>query len=249
VNHFPSRAAGDLSVNTMMTRSGRRDLVAANAKQHSGRRDALPLGVLLCVLSSWVAGCSIAGPPPTPEGAELFQLCAQCHGEKALGNRLVNAPSIAGLPQWYLEAQLKKFKAGGRGTHFDDLTGMQMRPMAMSFHNDAEITAAAAYVAALPPAKPQPLLTGGDPNHGKTLYGVCVACHQVDGAGMEALKAPPLTHANDWYIASSLKKFKAGVRGTNPLDTGGALMRPMSQTLVDDQAVEDVVAYIVTLQK
>jgi hypothetical protein len=46
-----------------------------------------------------------------------------------------------------------------------------------------------------------------------------------------------------------LKKFKAGVRGTNALDTSGALMRPMSQTLVDDQAVKDVVAYIVSLQK
>ena len=204
---------------------------------------------LLCALSSFSAGCSVAGPPPTPPGEELFQLCAQCHGEKALGNRAVNAPSIAGLPQWYLEAQLKKFKAGGRGTHFDDLTGMQMRPMALSFHNDAEITAAAAYVASLAPQKPTPLLTGGDANRGKTLYAVCTACHQADGAGNEALKAPPLTHANDWYIASSLKKFKAGVRGTNALDSSGALMRPMSQTLVDDQAVQDVVAYIVSLQK
>jgi hypothetical protein len=48
---------------------------------------------------------------------------------------------------------------------------------------------------------------------------------------------------------SSLKKFKLGVRGTNALDQSGALMRPMSLTLVDDQAVNDVVAYIVTLQK
>jgi cytochrome c553 len=204
---------------------------------------------LLCTLSSFSVACSVAGPPPTPPGEELFQLCAQCHGEKALGNRFVNAPSIAGLPQWYLEAQLKKFKAGGRGTHFDDLTGMQMRPMALSFHNDAEITAAAAYVASLAPQKPAPLLTGGDATRGKTLYGVCTACHQADGSGNEALKAPPLTHSNDWYMASSLKKFKAGVRGTNALDTSGALMRPMSQTLVDDQAVEDVVAYIVSLQK
>jgi cytochrome c oxidase subunit 2 len=202
---------------------------------------------LLCTLS--VVGCSIAGPPPTPPSAELFQLCAQCHGDEATGNQHVNAPSIAGLPQWYIEAQLKKFKAGGRGTHFDDLTGMQMRPMAMSLYNDTEITVISAHVAAMPAKKPTPTLTGGDANHGKQLYAVCTACHQADGAGSEALKAPPLTHASDWYIASSLKKFKAGIRGTNPLDQSGALMRPMSQTLVDDQAVADVVAYIVTLQK
>jgi cytochrome c553 len=161
----------------------------------------------------------------------------------------VNAPSIAGLPQWYIEAQLKKFKQGGRGTHFDDLTGMQMRPMAMSLTNDSEITTVAAYVAALPVSKPAPTLAGGDPNRGKALFGTCVACHQADGKGSEALKAPPLTHANDWYMAASIKKFKAGIRGTNPLDQSGGLMRPMAQTLVDDQAIADVVAYIVTLQQ
>jgi cytochrome c oxidase subunit 2 len=126
---------------------------------------------------------------------------------------------------------------------------MQMRPMAMSLANDEEIQLISAHVAQLPAKKPEPVLTGGDPNKGKALFAVCVACHQADAAGNEALKAPPLTHANDWYIASSLKKFRAGVRGTNPLDVTGATMRPMSLTLTDDQAVLDVVAYIVTLQK
>jgi cytochrome c oxidase subunit 2 len=187
--------------------------------------------------------------PPVPPATELFQLCQQCHGEAAQGNRPVYAPNIAGLPQWYIDSQLKKFKAGGRGTHFDDITGMQMRPMAMSLHNDAEITTISQYVASLQPKKPTPTMQGGNPEKGKALFAVCVACHQADAGGNEALKAPPLTHANDWYMATSLKKFKAGIRGTNPLDQTGALMRPMSQTLVDDQAVADVVAYITTLQK
>jgi cytochrome c oxidase subunit 2 len=202
-----------------------------------------------CLLGA--AACSVVGErePPPASAQELFQLCQQCHGEHALGNQPVNAPSIAGLPQWYVESQLKKFKQGGRGTHFDDLSGMQMRPMAMSLHNDYEINTIAAYVASLQPKKPTPTITGGDANRGKALFAVCVACHQADAGGNEALKAPPLTHANDWYIATSLKKFKAGIRGTNPLDQTGALMRPMSQTLVDDQAVADVVAYITTLQK
>jgi cytochrome c oxidase subunit 2 len=191
----------------------------------------------------------VAGPAPTPPATQLFQLCAQCHGDTAQGNRAVNAPAIAGLPQWYIENQLKKFKAGGRGTHFDDLTGMQMRPMAMSLETDDEIKTIAAFVAGLAPHRPTPLLSGGDVVRGKTLYAVCTACHQADGIGNEALKAPPLTHASDWYVASSLKKFKAGIRGANPKDITGAMMRPMSLTLVDDQAILDVVAYIVTLQK
>ena len=44
-----------------------------------------------------------------------------------------------------------------------------------------------------------------------------------------------------------LKKFKEGVRGTNPQDIGGMQMRPMSMTLVDEQAMKDVIAYIRTL--
>jgi cytochrome c553 len=39
------------------------------------------------------------------------------------------------------------------------------------------------------------------------------------------------------------------VRGTNPADTSGALMRPMAQTLADEQAMKDVIAYIMTLKK
>jgi cytochrome c553 len=209
--------------------------------------DARVASAMLAMLV--LGGCSVAGKEHVAPAAESFHLCMQCHGEDALGNRAVNAPSIAGLPQWYVEGQLKKFKAGGRGTHFDDLTGMQMRPMAMSLANDEEIKLISAYVAQLPAHKPVPVLTDGNPEKGRTWFQTCTACHQADAAGNEALKAPPLTHANDWYMYDSIKKFKVGIRGTNPLDTTGATMRPMSQTLPDDQAIKDVVAYIVTLQK
>ena len=224
---------------TMTTRTGRARQTAASAPQLA----------LACTMMLAAVGCSVTEPAPTPPATELFQLCQQCHGEQALGNQHVNAPSIAGLPQWYIEGQLKKFKAGGRGTHFDDLTGMQMRPMAMSLQSDDEIKVIAAHVASLTPQKPKPALSGGDANKGRILFATCVACHQADASGNQALNAPPLNHASDWYLAASLKKFKAGVRGTNPLDTTGALMRPMAQTLTNDQAVADVVAYIVTLQK
>jgi cytochrome c oxidase subunit 2 len=209
---------------------------------------ALRGSLLLCVFGL-ASACSVAGPAPTPEAAELFQLCSQCHGANALGNPAYHAPSIAGLPQWYIEGQLKKFKAGGRGMHFDDITGMQMRPMAMSLATDAEIATIAQHVAQMPAKKPHVTLQGGDPEKGKALYAVCVACHMPDGKGNEALKAPPLTHTNDWYMVSSLQKFKAGIRGTNPQDVSGATMRPMAQTLTDDKAIADVVAYVVTLQQ
>ena len=52
---------------------------------------------------------------------------------------------------------------------------------------------------------------------------------------------------HDWYHLAQLKKFKSGVRGSNPQDITGAQMRPMSMLLADEQMMKDVVAYIKTL--
>ena len=207
---------------------------------------------LVSALALTATACSRAAsaPPPTPPAQQIFQLCQQCHGANGAGNMKYNAPSIAGLPQWYVEATLHKFKSGARGTHFDDITGMQMRPMAMSLATDDEIKTVAEYVSKLSAPKSAPSDTvKGDPAKGQTAYAVCMACHGADGAGNEALKAPPLKHADDWYLVRSLQKFRAGIRGTNPADVTGATMRPMASTLADEQAVKDVVAYIGTLEK
>ena len=180
-------------------------------------------------------------------GEALFDLCTQCHGAEGQGNPDIEAPAIAGLPGWYVQATLQKFKAGGRGTHPKDYAGMRMRPMSMSLRTDDDITHVAAYVAGLPASRPAPLLEGGDATRGAALYAPCVACHMPDGSGNPALNAPPLQHASDWYLLAQLKKFKGGVRGSNPLDPFGALMVGMSQLLADEQAMKDVIAHIMTL--
>lgn len=185
----------------------------------------------------------------TERGRELFQLCATCHGAEGQGNELFLAPSIGGMPLWYLEAQLEKFRAGGRGTHFDDIPGMRMRPMAMSLrteHGD-DLKDVATYVASLPSQKPEPTLTGGDAARGATHYVVCQACHGAQGEGVPGTNAPPIANQDDWYMLSSLQRFKAGVRGSNPADANGAVMRGMAAILQDEQAMKDVIAHIVGL--
>ena len=62
-------------------------------------------------------------------GKALFKLCASCHRADGSGNVSVGAPTIAGLDEWYVEAQLQKFKGGLRGAHPDDVAGLRMRPM------------------------------------------------------------------------------------------------------------------------
>lgn len=178
-----------------------------------------------------------------------FSQCVACHGTKAEGKKELGAPSIAGLPQWYIESQLKKFKDGIRGLHPKDDPGSRMRPMAMALLHPGDLEAVAKYVASLPPQKPPQTMTGGNVENGKQLYATCVACHGADGKGNQALQAPPLTHANDWYIFRQLKNFTEGIRGADAAkDPMAASMAPMVQTLGGEQGMRDVIAYILTLQ-
>jgi len=171
--------------------------------------------------------------------------CGVCHGGAGEGKAEIEAPAIAGLPAWYVEAQLNKFRAGTRGAHADDLAGLRMRPMSRSI-DEGDVPTVSAYVASLSPAAPDHTITG-DVEAGKTLYAGCAACHGQDGKGMEALKAPPVAQLDDWYLAEQIHKFKAGERGADPADVEGAMMAPMAKVLKDDAAVADVIAYINTL--
>jgi cytochrome c oxidase subunit 2 len=181
-------------------------------------------------------------------GEVLYELCSQCHQVDGGGKASIEAPAIAGMDAWYVESQLEKFKTGLRGAHPDDISGMRMRPMSMTLKSDDDIVAVAAFVASMPPVDPGPTLAGGDPERGKTLYGPCTACHGQIGQGNPQLNGPALNRSHDWYQVAQLKKFKAGIRGSKPQDQTGAMMAAMAGTLADEQAMIDVVAYIMTMQ-
>jgi cytochrome c553 len=196
-------------------------------------------------LAALAAGAPLAArAEANARGGELFELCVQCHGSAGEGNPLALAPNIAGLAEWYVLGQLKNFKSGVRGTHRDDVGGLRMYPMSLSLKSDEDMQAVAAYVASLPPVRPEATLAGGDPARGAQLYTICVACHGADGAGNQAVQSPRLAGQADWYMLSSLQKLKAGTRGNYP---NAAIMRGMAGTLVDEQAMKDVIAHILTL--
>jgi cytochrome c553 len=87
----------------------------------------------------------------------------------------------------------------------------------------------------------------GDVSAGRQYYQLCITCHGQRAEGSTPLRAPKLAGQHDWYLVRQLQNFKSGVRGTDPQDIYGQQMRPMAMTLPDDQAIEDVVAYIQTL--
>ena len=90
-------------------------------------------------------------------------------------------------------------------------------------------------------------LAAGDAAKGKTLYNICAACHGANAEGTAALNAPANAGQDPWYMTRQLKNFQAGIRGAHPDDTFGAQMRPMAMVLTGDQDIEDVVAYITSL--
>lgn len=92
-----------------------------------------------------------------------------------------------------------------------------------------------------------PALAAGDAAAGKPLYAVCVACHGANGEGNKMLKGPRLAGQEDWYLKRQIQLFKDGARGTHPQDAAGKTMRPMAMTLATPEAVDNVVAYIGTL--
>ncbi len=200
--------------------------------------------VACAALTVAFAGASLADD--NARGEALYDLCQQCHGVDGGGMELSLAPAIAGLDQWYVEAQLKNFRAGLRGLHAQDLAGLRMYPMSLTLANDEDVDAVASYVASMPRLSPERTVEGGDASKGAESYKVCVNCHGEKGDGNKALNSPPLRGMSDWYMMTTLQKFRAGVRGSNTKNPNEMLMRGMSLSLADDQAIRDVIAHIQT---
>ncbi|MEX2367800.1 MAG: c-type cytochrome, partial [Pseudohongiellaceae bacterium] len=188
----------------------------------------------------------IAGDPQA--GQAQYAICATCHGANGEGNQELNAPKLAGQEDWYVRRQIDYYKQGVRGASQDNVFGMQMAPMAATLATDAAVSNVAAYIETLP-NDPAPVTIDGDASRGQALYEpTCGVCHSPDGEGIWAVNAPGLSGMNDWYLVRQLQYFKSGVRGTHPQDEFGFQMTSMVTALKDDQAINDVVAYINTLR-
>ena len=190
--------------------------------------------------------------PGLARGKLIYDACAPCHGEDGAGRVELAAPAIAGASDWYLKAQLLKFQGGARGYHHTDLEGLRMRPMSRALFADrGDIESVVEYVVSLPIPDPPPTIEGGDLEAGEAEYlALCANCHGRDGRGVETgvreLDAPSLLHLNDWYLESSIAKYRDGARGVG--DAAGATMRaPVSD--FTDERIRNVTAYVMSLQR
>lgn len=84
-------------------------------------------------------------------------------------------------------------------------------------------------------------------DEGKKHFQTCANCHGTEAQGNFHLKAPRLSHLQPEYLAVQIENFRAGIRGGEGTSEAAQRMRPMAQSLPDEQAIEDVTAYIATL--
>jgi cytochrome c oxidase subunit 2 len=116
---------------------------------------ALPDEQSLLDVAAYVT--TLQPPPPTPEvkgdvaaGKTHFTtVCAACHGANARGKPELKTPALVGQNDWYVVAQLQKFKAGTRGANPKDITGLQMKGMAATLADDDAVRNVASYIATL----------------------------------------------------------------------------------------------------
>ncbi len=92
---------------------------------------------------------SLPGDPKA--GEALYATCGACHGDHGAGNKDLGAPPIAGVDDWYLAAELRKFRSGVRGMSPKDREGRMMRPMALALPDEDAIRNVVAYVGTLKP--------------------------------------------------------------------------------------------------
>jgi len=178
------------------------------------------------------------------EGKVLFATCKTCHGDAAQGIQKMHAPALANADGWYLYRQLMNFHNGIRGYLTSDTLGYQMAAMAKTLKDSVAISHVVAYIKTMPEVE-LPALIQGDIKKGERTYqSVCGSCHGAGARGNEKMNAPRLNGVDDWYLKTQIGKFKNSIRGAHPQDKLGGQMIPMVTLLADEQAIDDVIAYI-----
>lgn len=180
-------------------------------------------------------------------GEALYQTCAGCHGAQGQGNPALNAPKLSGIGDQYLIRQLKYYRDGVRGAHSDDSLGQQMAAMMGTLPDDDAIRDVVAYINTLPDQSAEPTIIG-DLRRGERYYASCADCHGAQGEGNYYTRAPRLSGQLDSYLVRQIMHFQEGIRGSHQEDQYGSQMRLFSQRVQGEQAINDLVAYINSLE-
>lgn len=184
-----------------------------------------------------LVGCSAFA---SPGRSDSYYSCRSCHADDGRGSPAINAPPIAGQLEDYIARQLTNYRDGVRGAQPGDTYGRQMALMAIGL-DDIKIAELASYVAAMAPW--ESTVRSVRPAN-STLYQACAACHGASGEGNAALLSPRIAGMDARYLATQLRHFRDGIRGTNPADSAGRTMRAALPASLNDTSIEQLARYI-----
>ena len=138
--------------------------------------------------------------------------CMDCHLTTGMGIREMNAPSIAGLPRWYITDQLRKFRREERGSHNEDPSGILMQMKAMTLA-ETDLVFVGKYIESLAPNPQRNTANIHIEDTTKTHYMAdCSRCHGDKAEGVRSERAPPLIRQPDWYLTKQMESFRNGIR-------------------------------------
>lgn len=189
----------------------------------------------LVAVLGWSAPTLAAGSKEAGQAKSVT--CMACHG--ADGNSPnPEWPNIAGQHAGYIEQQLKLFRSGERQNAL-------MSPMAMIL-SDEDIADLAAYFSSQ-------TVRGGEAEPSKVAAGqqmyragnasnnlmACTACHGPTGRGNPLANYPALQGQHAVYVATQLRAYRAGERGTDQ----NQMMRNVA-ALLSDEEIDAVASFI-----
>lgn len=185
-------------------------------------------------------------------GRDIYiKTCVACHGIAADGNDAIGAPALAGQQERYLARQLANYNQSIRGADKSDRFGQQMVAISELVNEPKQQANVSAYLASL--AQPITSVTSdktGDGNRlGYKVYQAsCGACHGADASGNERLNSPSLVGLSSAYISRQYANFINGKRGSHKTDKLGRQMSMIAKTVSEQDKIDAVIAYIVSLQ-
>ena len=184
----------------------------------------------------------LTGAPSSPSedlGFAVFRdRCMACHLQSGMGIREMNAPSIAGLPRWYVTDQLRKFRRNQRGFHADDAPGHLMQANAAAL-DEKSIAFVGRHIESLKPNENRNTFAEKPTKASKSLYRKqCQDCHGEHGEGDRPNRVPPLTSQQDWYLLKQIENFQTGKRIHIENDSSNEL---------DEEKLQSIVTWICSL--
>jgi len=161
--------------------------------------------------------------PRLDHGAEIFAMCAACHGADGWGAPDGSVPAIAGQSIPVIVQQIVEFR-------FDARHSIRMQHFADRHHltTPQDLADVAGYVESLPPRQPAPLRKSPRAGQGASLFAdFCANCHGARAQGNPAKRVPRLAAQHSEYLQEQLHDAAEGRRPSMGRDHA-RLLAPLS---------------------